>query len=137
MQEIGSRKSLGRGHGNPLQYSYQKIPWTEEPTGLCTFHGVTKSRTQVRQLSSNLFVVEEKPQSHQVAAPVLHSQQSTRVPFSQVFPGSGRVVKTLPANAGDAGHPGSIPGCGRSAREGNGTPLQYSCLGNPMVGGAW
>ena len=40
-------------------------------------------------------------------------------PFSQLFPG-GRVVKTLPANAGDAGHPGSIPGCGRSAREGNG-----------------
>ena len=31
----------------------------------------------------------------------------------------------------------SIPGLGRSPGEGNGTPLQYSCLGNPMDGGAW
>ena len=46
----------------------------------------------------------------------------------------GSVVKNLPANAGDAG---SIPGSGRSPGEGNGNPLQYSCLENPMVGGAW
>ena len=32
---------------------------------------------------------------------------------------------------------GSIPGSGRSPREGNGNPLQYSCLGNPMDRGAW
>ena len=37
-------------------------------------------------------------------------------------------------NAGDLG---SIPGLGRSPREGNGNPLQYSCLENPMDGGAW
>ena len=37
-------------------------------------------------------------------------------------------------NAGDLG---SIPGLGRSLGEGNGTPLQYSCLENPMDGGAW
>ena len=35
-------------------------------------------------------------------------------------------------NAGDAGDKGSIPGLGRSPREGNGNPLQYSCLENPM-----
>ena len=35
------------------------------------------------------------------------------------------------------GDPGSIPGSGRSPGEGNGYPLQYSCLGNPMDGGAW
>ena len=45
----------------------------------------------------------------------------------------GSVVKNLPANAGDE-H--LIPGLGRSAREGNGNPLQYSCLGNPMDRGA-
>ena len=39
--------------------------------------------------------------------------------------------KNLPANAGDMG---SIPGWGRSPGEGNGYPLQYSCLGNPMDG---
>ena len=45
---------------------------------------------------------------------------------------SGLVVKNAPANAGDAGDMGSIPGSGRSSGGGNGNPLQYSCLGNPM-----
>ena len=45
----------------------------------------------------------------------------------------GLVVKNLPANAGDMG---SIPGLGRSSGEGNGNPLQYSCLENPMDGAA-
>jgi len=40
------------------------------------------------------------------------------------------VVKNLPANAGDTGDLGSIPGLGRSPGEGNNNPLQYSCLGN-------
>ena len=41
------------------------------------------------------------------------------------------------ASAHNAGHLGSIPGLGRSPREGNGNPLQYSWLENPMDGGAW
>ena len=45
------------------------------------------------------------------------------------------MVKNLPANVGDARHTGLIPGSGRSAREGNGYPLEYSCLGNPMAWG--
>ena len=49
------------------------------------------------------------------------------------FPG-GSVVQNSPANAGDKG---LIPGSGRSPGEGNGNPLQYSCLGNPMDRGAW
>ena len=40
-------------------------------------------------------------------------------------------------SACNAGNPGSMPGLGRSAREGNGYPLQYSCLENPMDRGAW
>ena len=36
-----------------------------------------------------------------------------------------------------AGDPGSIPGLGRSSGEGNGNPIQYSCLENPMDRGAW
>ena len=47
------------------------------------------------------------------------------------------VGKTLPANAGNARDVGSIPGLGRSPGEGNGNPLQYSCLENPMDRGAW
>ena len=46
----------------------------------------------------------------------------------------GSVVKNLPANTGDAS---LIPGSGRSPGEGNGNPLQYSCLENPVYGGAW
>ena len=49
------------------------------------------------------------------------------------FPG-GSKVKVSAWNAGD---PGSIPGLGKSPGEGNGNPLQYSGLENPMEGGAW
>ena len=49
------------------------------------------------------------------------------------FP-SGTLVKNPLANAGDSG---SILGSGRSPGEGNGNPLQYSCLKSPMDSGAW
>ena len=49
------------------------------------------------------------------------------------FPG-GLVVKNPLAKAGDTG---STPGLGRSPGEGNGNPLQYSCLGNPMDRRSW
>ena len=49
------------------------------------------------------------------------------------FPG-GSVVKNPPVNAGDVG---SITGLGRSPGEGNGNPLQYSCLENPMDRRTW
>ena len=47
------------------------------------------------------------------------------------------VVKNPPANAGDIRDPGSIPGSGRFPGGRNGNPLQYTCLENPMDGGAW
>ena len=50
------------------------------------------------------------------------------------FPG-GSVVKNL-CNAGGTGNSGSIPGSGRSPRGGNGNPLQYFCLENPVDRGA-
>ena len=53
--------------------------------------------------------------------------------FVSGFPGSSE-VKASACNAGD---PGSIPGSGRSSGEGNGNPLQYCCLGNPMDREAW
>ena len=54
------------------------------------------------------------------------------LPF-QGFPG-GSDSKASACNEGD---PGSVPGLGRSPGEGNGNPLQYTCLENPMDGGAW
>ena len=47
------------------------------------------------------------------------------------------VVKNPLANAGDTREVGSIPGSGRCPGGGNGYPLQYSCLENPMDSGAW
>ena len=47
------------------------------------------------------------------------------------------MVKNLPANAGDIRDTGLIPGSERFAGEGNGNPLQYSCMENSMDRGAW
>ena len=64
----------------------------------------------------------------------LHSQIKFLVPnMLQDFPGSS----DSKASAYNAGDPASIPGLGRSPEEGNGNPLQYSYLENPMDGGDW
>ena len=55
-------------------------------------------------------------------------------PLSTWAYSGGSVVKNTPGNAGDLG---SISGPGRYPREGNGNPLQYSCLGGPVIRGAW
>ena len=47
------------------------------------------------------------------------------------------MVKNLPANSGDVKDTGSVPGLGRSPGEGHVSPLQYSCLKNPMDREAW
>ena len=75
---------------------------------------------------------------------MLQTPKQTEVFWLPVAPeGSSQVAqrlkkkKNLPANAGDTGDAGSIPGLGRPPGGGNGNPLQYSCLGNPMDRGAW
>ena len=50
---------------------------------------------------------------------------------------SSLVAQMVKASAYNVGDPGSIAGSGRTPGERNGTPLQYSCLENPMDGGAW
>ena len=47
------------------------------------------------------------------------------------------VAQMVKVSVYSVGDPDSIPGLGRSPGEGNGNPLQYSCLGNPMDGRAW
>ena len=64
---------------------------------------------------------------------LLHKYTLSHISNSWGFPG-GSEVKASASNAGD---PGSIPGSGRSPGEGNGNPLQYSCLENPVDGDAW
>ena len=76
-------------------------------------YGVAQSRTRLKRLSS--------------------SSSSALGRASQVT----LVVKNPPANAGDVRDMGSIPGPGRPPGEGNGNPLQHSCLENPTDRGAW
>ena len=64
---------------------------------------------------------------------ILLKIQRLKIAVKLGFPGSS-VVKNPPASAGDMG---SIPGSGKFPGEGNGTPPQYSCLGNPMDREAW
>ena len=73
--------------------------------------------------------------SRSVARLICFLDKVLSVRLTQVmgFPG-GLVVKNTPANAGDAG---LNPGSGRSPGDGNGNPLQYSCLENPMDRGGW
>ena len=63
----------------------------------------------------------------------MHCRLFRNIPGLYWIP-DGSVGKESVCNAGD---PGSIPGLGRSPGEGNGNPLQYSCLENPMDRGAW
>ena len=69
----------------------------------------------------------------------LHGNDHHRLAHADHCVGASRValvVKSLPANAGDTRDVALIPGSGRSPGEGNGCPLQYSCLENPMDRGA-
>ena len=67
----------------------------------------------------------------------LEENSGTRAQMNQIhYPGIA-VVKNPPANAGNAKDTGLIPGSGRSPGEGNGNPLQYSCLENLTDRGTW
>ena len=57
--------------------------------------------------------------------------------YSDLTTEASLVAQRVKASACSAGDLGSIPGSGRSRGEGNGNPLQYSCLENSMNGGAW
>ena len=88
-----------------------KIPWTEEPGRLQSMRWLRVGHDWATSLSLFTF---------------MHWRRKWQpIPG---FPG-GSEDKALACNAGD---PGSIPGLGRSPGEGNGNPLQYSCLENPM-----
>ena len=107
---LGSGRSPGEGNGNPLQYSCLGSPMNRG-AWWAAVHGFAKSRTQLSDF-------------HYFTSRLWYG-----------FPG-GTVVKNLPASAGDSRDAGLIPGLGRSPGVGNGNPLQYSCLENPMDRGA-
>ena len=105
---LGSGRSPGRGHDNPLQYSYLKnpmftlagySPWSHKESD-------TTEATQHRTFAVHFFLVQQK----------------------LGFP-NGSLVNKLFATSGDAG---SSHGLGKSPGRRNGNPLQYSCLENPV-----
>ena len=109
---------------------------------------------QVEHLSTYLIaILVSPPGNHLLIVLVQHSIgfscvfliRFSRIPFNILDnkPIVRRVLDVatigseIKASASNAGNPGLIPGLGRSPGEGNGNPLQYSCLENPMDGGAW
>ena len=89
-------------------------------------------QTAVRHLGSNLLHLGTRWQEQNWVC-FVEISFITYLPWDRGSPG-GSDGKVSACNVGDLG---SIPGLGRSPGEGNGNPLQYSCLENPMDGGAW
>ena len=111
-----SLSCIAEGNGNPLQCSCLENP-RDGGAWWAAVYGVAQSRTRLKRLSSSSSMV-----------------------FTVSFPG-GSVVKSPPANTSwppaNAGDVGSTPGSRRLPGEGNGNPLQCSCLGNAMDRGPW
>ena len=132
-----------------------KIPWTEEPGRLQSMGSLRVRHDWATSLSLFTFMHwRRKWQPTSVLAwripgmvepGGLPSMGSHRVrhDWNNLAAASACINSGFPgglegkASACNAGDPGSIPGSGRSPVEGNGNPLQYSCLGNPMDRGDW
>jgi len=95
-----------------------------------------QERQQPRKPTLKVMGTYIEAQENILKAKKIHVIKPLMIKYSTMlncFPG-GSDSKELPCNAGDLG---SIPGSGRSPGEGNGYPLQYSCLENAMDRGAW
>ena len=97
-----------------------------------TVYGVTKNGTRVSDSCCYIQKLECVSLYFLLQGIFLTQELSLHSPALD-FPG-GSDGKASAYNVGD---PGSIPGWGRSPGEGNGNPLQYSCLENPVDSGAW
>ena len=112
VQTLGWEDPLESRMATPSSILAWKTPGTEEPGGLPSM-GLHRVRCDWSDLA---------------AAAVMDWMGASLVVL---------VVKNPPANAGDTGDKGSIPGSGRFPGGGHGNPLQYSCLEKPMDRGAW
>ena len=127
----GSGRSPGEVNGNPLQYSCLENSMDGE-AWWATVHGVAKSQTWLSDWTELKIQVRYLWHIHS-------SEKSTKKKIKRHwtgirgFPG-GSNGKVSAHNAGD---PGLISGSARFPGEGNGNPLQYSCLENSMDGEAW
>ena len=127
----GIRERAGKGWNvrSPACRPEVSQSWLRIPPGSCFCQG----HTYLMLCSFLVTIIGKSTSKYFLGRRSSSWEKKQRVIFIQGFP-SGSVVKNLPANAGDAG---LIPGSGRSPGEGNGKPLLYSCLGNPMDRRAW
>ena len=96
-------------------------------------HGVSKSHTWLSDWTTRKVAWSRLSVAQDILRNQLLAFISSHLSHGRDFPG-GSDSKASVYNVGD---PDSIPGSGRSPGEGNGNPLQYYCLENPMDGGAW
>ena len=116
-------------HGKPLQYSCLEHPM-HRAARWAMVHGLAKSQTRLKWLSTQAPHPKEKKLNMRVYTRCF--REDVGIWWKLGFP-SGSIGKESACNAGD---PGSIPRLGRSPREGNGNPIQYSFLENSMDIGA-
>ena len=110
---------IGEGNGDPLQCSCLENP-RDRGAWWAAVYGVTQSRTRLKRLSSSSssssnYLTEVKLESFDMG---LRHQYFVNFPADSNMPPSLRTIAL-------------------ESKEGNGTPLQYSCLENPMDRGAW
>ena len=131
-----SLSCIGEGNGNPLQCPCLENP-RDKGAWWAAVYGVTRSWTWLKLLSSS-----SSSSNECLMDPWRRSGQECY--YLENFPINFYIhLICFPsgsdgrASACNVGVPGSIPGSGRSPGEGNGNPLQYSCLDNSMDRGAW
>ena len=145
----GSGRSPGEGNGNPLQYSGLKSPIDREACQ-ATIHGVTKSRTW---LSNWILLKISQHFSHGLCSNLEAWLGKNLLPSSFKYSICQQIWKTqkwpqdwkrsvfipIPKKdkAKECSNYCTIALISQANGEGNSTPLQYSCLENPMGGGAW
>ena len=136
---LGSRSSSGKGNGNPFQYFCLGNPMNRG-AWWAIVHRVTQSQTWLSDKTTTTIYTYTDT----------HIHKHTHIKFDNMWdydfclweteelPELLRQLRDVPKEtACNVGDLGSILGSGRSSGEGNGYPLQYSCLKNPMNRGAW
>ena len=146
---------FGEGNGTPLQYSCLENPM-DGGAWWAAVHGVAKSRTRLSDFTFtfHFYALEKEMATHfsvlawripgtvEPGGPLSMGSHRVRHDWSDLAAAATYYLASLVAQNGKAsacyaGNLGLIPGLGRSPGEGNGHPLQYSCLENSIDRGAW
>ena len=95
-----------------------------------------RSINNLRYANDTTLMAESKEKLRSLVMKVKEQSEKAGLKLKMGLP-VAQLIKNPPASAGDSGDASLLPGLGRSPGEGNGNPLQHSCLGNPMDRGAW